>query len=59
MVVPDNPELTFNQFMMILFRISVVFFDMNYKGGGGVSTNLNNVRNFKKLLSLLSRVELT
>jgi hypothetical protein len=32
----------------------VVFFDMNYKGG-----NLNGVQNFKKLLGLLSRVELT
>jgi hypothetical protein len=29
---------------------------MNYKGGG---PNLNTVSNFKKLLSLLSRVELT
>ena len=40
--------------MIIIFRFSVVFFDMNYKGG-----NLNGVRNYKKLLNLLSRVELT
>ena len=38
----------------MLFRISVVFFDINYKGG-----NLNEVKNYKKLLSLLSRIELT
>ena len=33
----------------------MVFFDINYKGG----ITLNSVANYKKLLSLLSRVELT
>jgi hypothetical protein len=51
----DHPELTFNQFLIIFFRIAVVFFDINYKGG----LTLNGVPNYKKLLSLLSRVELT
>lgn len=52
--MPDNPELTFNQFLLLLFRIAVVFFDINYNKGNG-----NEVRNFKKLLSLFSRIELT
>ena len=30
----EHPELTFNQFLIVFFRLSVVFFDMNYKGGG-------------------------
>ena len=51
----EHPELTFNQFLIVFFRLSVVFFDMNYKGGG----HLNQVANFKKLISLLTRVELT
>jgi hypothetical protein len=41
--------------LIIIFRLAVVFFDMNYKGG----THLNQVPNYKKLLQLLSRVELT
>lgn len=41
--------------MIIFFRIAVVFFDINFKGG----QTPNTVANFKKLLSLLSRVELT
>jgi hypothetical protein len=35
----------------------VVFFDMNFKGGSGAQQN--TVANFKKLLSMLSRMELT
>ena len=31
--VVDHPEMTFNQFLIIFFRISVVFFDINFKGG--------------------------
>lgn len=50
--LPDHPELSFNQYLAILFRISVIFFDMNYKGTAPV-------RNYKKLLNLLSRIELT
>jgi len=50
--LPDHPELSFNQYLAILFRISVIFFDMNYKG-------TTPVRNYKKLLNLLSRIELT
>ena len=53
--VVDHPEMTFNQFLIIFFRISVVFFDINFKG----AQTPNTVANFKKLLSLLSRVELT
>lgn len=34
--------------------MAVVFFDMNYKGG-----NLNAVPNYKKMLGLFARVELT
>lgn len=51
----DHPDLSFNQYLLVLFRLSVVFFDMNYKGGA----LLNQVANFKKLISLLTRVELT
>ena len=37
----DHPELSFNQYLLILFRLSVVFFDMNYKGGNSSTTASN------------------
>ena len=52
----DHPELSFNQFLIINFRVAVIFFDMNFKSA---NTNLGEVKNYKKLLSLLSRIELT
>jgi hypothetical protein len=48
----EHSEMSFNQYLAIIFRISVIFFDMNYKGTAPV-------RNYKKLLNLLSRIELT
>ena len=73
MLPAENPGLTFNQFLTIFFRLSVVFFDINYKStaptpagsqgdyplSDGGSSGLNRVPNYKKLISLLSRVELT
>lgn len=53
----DHSELSFNHFLTIIFRLSVVFFDANYKNSGNAASNI--VENYKKLLSLLARVELT
>jgi hypothetical protein len=47
--------MSFNQFLHLMHRLSVVYFDINYKAGA----SLNTVPSHKKLLSLLSRVELT
>eukprot|EP00347_Sterkiella_histriomuscorum_P013365 403364992 len=49
--LPENFDLTFDQFLQIFYRVTVTFFDLNSKD--------KSMLNTKKLLSMLNRMELS